>query len=66
MNFSHAYLRRVRAEILLDMISQVTDTKNKFAGLPVGARAVQIANGNTSTYFLSTFGRAKPRNGLCL
>lgn len=57
-NFSHAYLRRVRAEILLDLISQVTGTKNKFSGLPVGARAVQIANGNTSTYFLSTFGRA--------
>src|SRR5262249_13077040 len=26
--------------------------------LPVGARAVQIADGNTSTYFLTTFGRA--------
>jgi len=58
-NFSHASLRRVRAEILLDLISQVTDTKNKFGGLPLGARAVQIANGNTSTYFLTTFGRAK-------
>ena len=63
-NFTHASLRRVRAEILLDMISQVTDTKNKFGGLPLGARAVQIANGNTSTYFLSTFGRAK-RESVC-
>jgi hypothetical protein len=63
-NFSHASLRRVRAEILLDLISQVTDTKNKFGGLPLGARAVQIANGNTSTYFLSTFGRAK-RESVC-
>lgn len=27
-------------------------------GLPLGARAVQIADGNTSTYFLTTFGRA--------
>ena len=58
-NFSHASLRRVRAEILLDAITQVTSTKNKFQGLPLGARAVQIANGNTSTYFLTTFGRAK-------
>ena len=63
-NFSHASLRRVRAEILLDLISQVTDTKNKFGGLPLGARAVQIANGNTSTYFLSTFGRAT-RESVC-
>ena len=58
-NFSHGSLRRVRAEVLLDAITQVTDTKNKFQGLPLGARAVQIANGNTSTYFLTTFGRAK-------
>jgi len=63
-NFSHASLRRLRAEVLLDTISQVTDTKNKFAGLPLGARAVQIANGNTSTYFLSAFGRAK-RESVC-
>ncbi len=57
-NFTHASLRRLRAEVLLDTISQATDTKNKFGGLPLGARAVQIANGNTSTYFLTTFGRA--------
>ena len=57
-NFSHAALRRIRAELLLDIISQVTETKDKFAGLPLGARAVQIADGNTGTYFLMTFGRA--------
>ena len=57
-NFSHATLRRIRAEILLDCISQATETKDKFAGLPLGARAVQIADGNTATYFLTTFGRA--------
>jgi hypothetical protein len=57
-NFAHANLRRIKAESLLDCISQVTNTKDKFRGLPVGARAVQIADGNTSTYFLTTFGRA--------
>ena len=57
-NFSKASLRRVRAEVLLDMVTAVTATKNKFTGLPLGARAVQIADGNTSTYFLTTFGRA--------
>ena len=64
VNFSHGSLRRLRAEVLLDTISQVTDTKNKFSGLPLGARAVQIANGNTSTYFLTAFGRAK-RESVC-
>jgi len=57
-NFSHGMIRRIRAEVLLDCISQVTATPNKFKGLPLGARAVQIADGNTSNYFLTTFGRA--------
>ncbi|MBN8459229.1 MAG: PSD1 domain-containing protein [Verrucomicrobia bacterium] len=57
-NFSHAMIRRVRAEVLLDCISQATATPNKFKGLPSGARAVQIADGNTTNYFLTTFGRA--------
>jgi len=63
-NFSHATLRRIRAELLLDCISQATETKDKFAGLPLGARAVQIADGNTATYFLTTFGRAS-RETVC-
>jgi hypothetical protein len=57
-NFAHALVRRIKAENLLDTISAVTDTKDKFEGLPVGARAVQIADGTRSTYFLKTFGRA--------
>jgi hypothetical protein len=36
----------------------VTETKDKFRGLPLGARAVQIADGGTTNYFLTTFGRA--------
>ena len=60
-NFSHSLIRRMRAEVLLDTLAQVTETPNKFRGLPLGARAVQIADGNTSTYFLTTFGRATRR-----
>ncbi len=63
-NFSKARVRRMRAEILLDTITQVTETKNKFKGLPLGARAVQVADGNTSNYFLQTFGRAS-RETVC-
>jgi len=63
-NFARGNVRRIRAETLLDCISQVTDTKNKFQGLPLGARAVQIADGNVSTYFLTTFGRAT-RDTVC-
>lgn len=57
-NFAKARVRRQRAEVMLDTITQVTETKNKFAGLPLGSRAVQIADGNTTDYFLTTFGRA--------
>jgi hypothetical protein len=39
----------------------VTETKEKFKGLPLGSRAVQIADGQTTNYFLTTFGRA-PRD----
>lgn len=63
-NFSKAAIRRIRAEVLLDCISEVTGTKDKFRGLPEGARAVQIADGNTSSYFLTTFGRAT-RESVC-
>ena len=57
-NFASQTLRRIKAESMLDIISQITSTQDKFPQLPVGARAVQIADGATSTYFLSTFGRA--------
>jgi hypothetical protein len=57
-NFAHQTVRRIKAESMLDIISVVTNTKDKFGGLPLGARAVQIADGATSSYFLTTFGRA--------
>ncbi|MFN3159717.1 MAG: DUF1549 domain-containing protein [Rubinisphaera brasiliensis] len=57
-NFAHQNSRRIKAESMLDIISQVTNTKDKFRGLPLGSRAVQISDGVTSNYFLTTFGRA--------
>ncbi|HVJ83006.1 MAG TPA: DUF1549 and DUF1553 domain-containing protein [Planctomycetia bacterium] len=63
-NFAKAQVRRIRAEVMYDVLTQVTETKNKFAGLPLGARAVQIADGQVSTYFLTTFGRAS-RDTVC-
>jgi hypothetical protein len=57
-DFAHATVRRVRAEVMLDMICQVTETHEKFRGLPMGSRAVEIADGTTTNFFLTTFGRA--------
>jgi hypothetical protein len=63
-NYAYAQVRRIPAETLLDCVSQATATKDKFRGLPLGARAVQIADGSTSNYFLTTFGRS-PRTTVC-
>ena len=63
-NFAHASPRRIPAEQLLDCISQATSAGDKFQGLPLGARAVQIADGRTTNYFLTTFGRAS-RDTVC-
>lgn len=57
-NFAHQALRRIKAESMIDVLGQVTNTKEKYPGLPLGARAVQLADGATSNYFLTTFGRA--------
>ena len=57
-NFSHGAVRRMRAEVLLDCITQVTETRDRFAGLPAGGRAVQVPDGRTPNYFLTTFGRS--------
>lgn len=63
-NFAYAQVRRIPAEQLLDCISQATSHDEKFRGLPLGSRAVQIADGKTSNYFLTTFGRSE-RETVC-
>ncbi len=63
-NYAHAVIRRIPAESLLDCLCQVTQSPEKFSGLPLGSRAVQIADGAVSNYFLTTFGRS-PRTTVC-
>jgi hypothetical protein len=63
-NYARAATRRIPAEHMLDCICEITESKEKFRGLPMGASATQIADGSTSTYFLTTFGRA-PRSTVC-
>jgi hypothetical protein len=63
-NFAHAAARRIPAEQLLDCIGEATAAPDKFPGLPLGARAVQIADGRTANYFLTTFGRSA-RDTVC-
>ena len=56
--FSRAHLRRLRADVLLDAIAEVTATPTTFGQTPAGLRAVQLDEGNrlANNYFLKTFG----------
>ena len=73
-NFSHAQVRRLSAEQLIDAMSKVLSTPLKFNGYPVGPRATQLPGiqvarrrdgGPTSAdLFLTTFGKP-PRLQSC-
>jgi hypothetical protein len=42
VNFSHALVRPLQAESLLDALAQVTEVPTKFNGYPLGMRAAQL------------------------
>ncbi len=56
-NYSRALMKRVPAEVLLDMVSQTTGVPERFSNAPPGTRAVQLWDSKVSHYFLRTFGR---------
>jgi hypothetical protein len=67
--YSHYYPKRLMAEVMLDAVSQVTaaptafETNRRNANkkngevYPMGYRAVQLPDTNTTNYFLNAFGR---------
>ncbi len=58
-NYSRYYPRRLPAEVLLDAIDQLAETRTDFANLPAGTRAVALPDNsyNRSSPFLRVFGR---------
>ncbi|MBI3468482.1 MAG: DUF1553 domain-containing protein [Planctomycetes bacterium] len=56
-NFSHAALKSISAELLLDAICQATGRPEGFPLLPVGTRAIQAWDNRMPHYFLQVFGR---------
>lgn len=56
-HFSHAAPRAMPAEVLLDAICQTTGVPEKFAGWPLGYRAVQVWDNRMPSYFFRIFGR---------
>jgi hypothetical protein len=55
--FSHAVTRLLTAEQMLDAICTATGVPEKFAGLPLGTRAMQLPDGEVNHVFLKTFGQ---------
>jgi hypothetical protein len=55
--FSHSVTKLLPAEPLLDALCTATDVPEKFAGLPLGTRAVQLPDGEINHPFLKTFGQ---------
>jgi hypothetical protein len=46
INYSHAQARRLSAEVLFDTIHAATGSLSRLPGLPAGARAAQLVDGN--------------------
>jgi hypothetical protein len=59
-NFSRHYRQRLRAEVLLDAVSDVTGVPDTFAAAPPGSRASAIWTHRVPSLFLDTFGRPDP------
>jgi hypothetical protein len=55
--FSHAVTKLLGAEQLLDALCVVTEMPEKFPGMPMGTRAVQLPDGDGNHPFLKTFGQ---------
>ncbi len=57
--YSRYFVKRLPAEVLLDVMSQVTGVPTRFGGYPVGTRALQLPDVQVQSQFLSSFGRPK-------
>ena len=59
-NYSRHYRQRLRAEVLLDTVSDISGVPETFPAMPQDSRATQIWTHRVSSLFLDTFGRPDP------
>ena len=59
-NYSRHYRTRLRAEVLLDAVSDVTGVPERFEGMPPGSRAMEAWTVRFDSKFLDSFGRPDP------
>jgi hypothetical protein len=56
-NYSRHYRTRLRAEVLLDAVCDVTGAPESFDGMPEGTRSMEIWTHRVDSLFLDAFGR---------
>jgi hypothetical protein len=58
VHYARFTVRRLTAEQLADALDFATGTKQKYAGLPLGTRAIQLPDAEVKSFLLDVFGRA--------
>jgi len=59
-NYSRHYRQRLRAEVLLDAVSDITGVPETFSAMPPGSRAMELWTVRSQSVFLDSFGRPDP------
>jgi hypothetical protein len=59
-NFSRHYRQRLRGEVLLDAITDITGVPETFTAAAPGTRAMELWTVRTQSVFLDSFGRPNP------
>jgi hypothetical protein len=57
VHFTRYTTKRLTAEQVADAIDAATGTREKYLGLPLGTRAIQMPDAGVRSYLLDTFGR---------
>ena len=59
-NYSRYYRERLRAEVMLDSVSQITGVPENFSAMPPQSQARQLWSHRIESLFLDAFGRPDP------
>jgi hypothetical protein len=59
-NYSRHYRQRLRAEVLLDAVCDITGVSESFQAMPAGSRAMELWTVRSESLFLDSFGRPDP------
>jgi len=64
IHYTRFTVRRLSAEQMADALDFATGTREKYPGLPLGTRAIQLPDSGVKSYLLDVFGRP-PRQITC-